>query len=95
MGFPGEDGRSEIDLHIKFSEVSVKASWAIGHEMGHNVQWLTGFPHSKYGETTNNLWAMYCYEKVSKTQVKTFKALFLLIPALFMFHFNYLSRQVI
>ena len=56
---------SEVDLHIKLSEVSTKASWAIGHEFGHNVQWLTGFPHSKYGETTNNLWAMYCYDKVS------------------------------
>jgi hypothetical protein len=54
----------EVNLHVKFSEVSVKASWAIGHELGHNVQWLTGFPHTKYGETTNNFWAMYCYEKV-------------------------------
>jgi hypothetical protein len=64
MGYPW-DGNNEIDLHIKFSEVGLKGSWAIGHEFGHNVQWLTGFPHSKYGETTNNLWAMYCYEKVS------------------------------
>ena len=58
-------GINEVDLHIKFSEVSTKASWAIGHEFGHNVQWLTGFRHSKYIETTNNFWAMYCYEKVS------------------------------
>ena len=57
-------GQGEIDLHIKLSEVGQKGSWAIAHEMGHNVQWLTGFYHSKFGETTNNLWSMYIYEKV-------------------------------
>ena len=66
MGYFGEDATlSEVNQHIKLSEVSQKASWAIAHELGHNVQWLTGFHHSKYGETTNNFWSMYCYEKVS------------------------------
>ena len=72
MGFPGEDGRSEIDFHIKFSEVSQKGSWAIAHELGHNVQWLTGLQYLKYHETTNNFWALYCYEKVSKLQLVSY-----------------------
>ena len=66
MGYVGED----VDLHLNFGELSKRGSWAIAHELGHNVQWLTGFHHSQYGETTNNFWAMYCYEKVSSLSIK-------------------------
>jgi hypothetical protein len=67
MGLLGADGSAEIDFHIQFDKVSPQGSWTMAHELGHNVQWLTGFPHSKYGETTNNFWALYCKEKVSFT----------------------------
>jgi hypothetical protein len=67
MGFLGADGSAEIDFHIQFDQVSHQGSWVIAHELGHNVQWLTGFKHSKYGETTNNYWSVYCREKVSST----------------------------
>ena len=96
MGFPGEDGRSEIDFHIKFSEVSQKGSWAIAHELGHNVQWLTGFQHLKYHETTNNFWAYYCYEKVSSnTQINTFVQVCLYNPSMYMFCLSYRNNSYI
>jgi|LakMenE18May11ns_1017448.scaffolds.fasta_scaffold8478043_1 hypothetical protein len=69
MGILGDDGHAEIDFHIQFNEISHQGSWALAHELGHNAQWLTGFPHSKYGETTNNLWAVYCKEKASTTYI--------------------------
>ena len=66
MGYMGlENPVTEVDRHTKFSEIGQKGSWAVGHEFGHNMQWLTGFQHSKYGETTNNFWALYIYEKVN------------------------------
>ena len=65
MGFFGEgDSMTEVDNHIKLSEVGTKGSWGLCHELGHNVQWLTGFEPSNYEETTNNFWSLYCYEKV-------------------------------
>ena len=64
MGDMG-DAEEDVHFHLKLSAVSQNASWAIAHELGHNIQWLTGFEHSEYEETTNNFWSLYCYEKVS------------------------------
>jgi hypothetical protein len=65
MGWFGDGDTSDMDHHLNLKDLSQKASWAIAHELGHNVQWMTGFGHSKYGETTNNIWSIYVYQKVS------------------------------
>jgi hypothetical protein len=65
MGWFGDGDTSDMDHHLNLKDLSQKASWAIAHELGHNVQWMTGFGHSKYGETTNNMWSIYVYQKVS------------------------------
>jgi hypothetical protein len=59
-------GAHHIDRHLNLSALTSMGSWAIAHEMGHNVQWLKGFYHSKFGETTNNLWSVYVCEKALK-----------------------------
>jgi hypothetical protein len=65
MGWFGDGDTTDMDHHLNLKDLSKKASWAIAHELGHNVQWMTGFGHSKYGETTNNMWSIYVYQKVS------------------------------
>ena len=50
-------------LNLKYLEDN--GAWGLIHEIGHNVQWLSGFYAKGFGETTNNFWSLYVSQKVS------------------------------
>ncbi len=50
--------------HINTTQLKKQGSWGLAHEIGHNVQWLTGFQHNEYSETTNNFWSIFINQKV-------------------------------
>ena len=57
MGHVGEGGNSLY--HLNVTKLGTSGSWALAHEIGHNVQWMTGFYRRDYKETTNNFWSIY------------------------------------
>ena len=65
-GYPAM-GRVEPEatdlLNLKILEAN--GAWGLYHEIGHNVQWLSGFYAKGYVETTNNFWSLYVSQKVS------------------------------
>ena len=61
MGYAGVDSKQMLDVKL----MGEKGAWGIIHEIGHNVQWITGFYVNSYGETTNNFWSLYVSQKVS------------------------------
>ena len=61
MGYAGVDSKQMLDVKL----MGKKGAWGIIHEIGHNVQWITGFYVNSYGETTNNFWSLYVSQKVS------------------------------
>ncbi len=62
MGHIGGEGDSLS--HLNLTELIARGSWAFAHEIGHNVQWMTGFYHHDYVETTNNLWSLFVNRNV-------------------------------
>ena len=57
------DAATKQMLDIKFMEGN--GAWGLIHEIGHNVQWISGFYVNNYIETTNNFWTLYVSQKVS------------------------------
>jgi len=55
----------ESAYHLNLSKLMFAGSWSLGHEIGHNVQWMTGFHAQGYGETTNNFWSVFVNQNVS------------------------------
>ena len=56
----------EAPLMLNIEHLEKNGAWGLIHEIGHNVQWISGFYVESYGETTNNFWALYVSEKVIK-----------------------------
>ena len=54
-------------LNLKFLESN--GFWGLFHEIGHNVQWISGFYVKRYKETTNNFWSLYVSQKVSNSKI--------------------------
>ena len=54
----------EAANHFNTTQLQIQGSWGLAHELGHNVQWLTGFQHSQYSETTNNFWSIFLNQNV-------------------------------
>ena len=69
MGQVGGDSENHLNLTI----LMTYGSWALAHEIGHNVQWMIGFHPSGYGETTNNFWSVFVNQNVSKRLKFKFK----------------------
>jgi hypothetical protein len=55
----------EAANHFNTTQLKIQGSWGLAHELGHNVQWMTGFHHPKYSETTNNFWSVFVTQKVT------------------------------
>ena len=60
MGYADVDSKQMLDV----KSMGSKGAWSIIHEIGHNVQWITGFYVTSYDETTNNFWSLYVSQKV-------------------------------
>lgn len=50
--------------HLNLTKLETLGSWALAHEIGHNVQWMTGFYREDFGETTNNMWSIFVNRNV-------------------------------
>ena len=60
MGHVDADTKQMLD--VKY--LGDTGAWGLTHEIGHNIQWITGFYVDSYGETTNNFWSLYVSQKV-------------------------------
>ena len=54
----------EAANHFNLAQLQIQGSWGLAHELGHNVQWMTGFQHRQYSETTNNFWSVFVTQNV-------------------------------
>jgi len=50
--------------HLDLKKLETYGSWVLSHEIGHNVQWMTGFYHAAYEETTNEIWSIFVNQNV-------------------------------
>ena len=62
IGLQGVD--EEASAHLNISNLEQNGAWHITSMLGANVNWMSGFYHSKYGNTIGNLWSIYVNQRV-------------------------------
>ena len=62
IGIQGVD--TEASAHLNISNLEQNGAWHITSMLGANVNWMSGFYHSKYGNTIGNMWSIYVNQRV-------------------------------